>query len=227
MLTKLHLPNFPSMFLQKLQELNTRYEASPLDPNAPPKPANITTRYIPYQSVAVQSRFGWMKSEDVVLLSAVALPWGNSRNPEDLGSDPTATVAEGDANTENNASSLWDYWLLGIVLGCVVVVFILAYLYFKLRQEYALLSKDKSSLAKSSKSFRSMWSKFTTNLNAKLQLLGVGGSNGNETLSKEQLMKEIELSRSSLMQEIEPDEEMLLHEEGGGEEEEKGFFDHE
>ncbi len=213
--------SFSADFIAVLKELGARYEdimpyydehSGKLLISPPiPIPQNATatgsvddtgTSITWLQSLARQSRFGWMTREDVVIMSAVALPIGETRNPDETGTEtnlPSSTETDDGAA---NATSLLDYWLLGIALGCVVVVIIMIYLYMKLRQEYSLLSKDKSTIARNSQSLKKMWSSFTTSLGQKIQSI-----TGSDSLSKEQIMKEIELSKTSLMKEITEEED--------------------
>jgi hypothetical protein len=87
------------------------------------------------------------------------------------------------------------------------------YLHFRLKKEYDLLSKDKSSLTKTSQALKRLWNKLATNvkvpgLSSSGSSNAAGGTSGSvelSGLSREQLEEELRLAQTGLMQEAELD----------------------
>jgi hypothetical protein len=140
-------------------------------------------------------RFGWLFATDVELLSAVALPIGDNRDPYSL-EPPSATGSSGDSNQNRD---LIDFILLGIALGALCGMVLLMCVHCRLRNEYDLMSKDKSSLAKTSESLQRLW---TT-------IVKKNSKSSKETelasLSREKLEEELRLAQSGLMQSVDSD----------------------
>jgi hypothetical protein len=134
-------------------------------------------------------RFGWLFAQDVEVLSAVALPIGDEREPLHIDTSNTAA-----------SNATWrDLILTGAALGAVVALVTLLYMHYRLRQEYLLLSKDKSSIGKSTATLRKLWDKFAE-MTAK-------ANRNNANLSLEEMKREVELSRTGLMQSYDEEEE--------------------
>lgn len=181
-----------------------------------------------------QRRFGWLYAQDIVVLSAVALPIGDTRNPYDTahrgggpkGANGGSGGVEDDGNGGNGEQryslfgivrlTMSELLLIGGAIAVVSVLGVVIYLHLRLREEYALLSKDKSTLARSGQALRKLWTKFAdmaavsshrrgaeyyaTGSNAVLDLTGGDGAGHKKaSVSAQQQELELELSRRGLM----------------------------
>lgn len=138
------------------------------------------------------NRFGWLFPADVEVLSAIAIPIGEKRDPFGL-SDVEHSSSPDDYVPAINT---FGYFILGIAIAAIVIIIVLLYLHFRLRQEYALLAKDKSSIAQSSETLRKLWSKFAT-----FASKGFRKESKHYELSKIEVDNEQRLSNMSLMKE--------------------------
>ena len=77
---------------------------------------------------------------------------GGDRDPYTKGG---STGAVGAGSGGSNSNMKFDLILAGVALGAVAVAVIVGALYYRLKQEYAALAKDKSV----SGSLRDMWKK--------------------------------------------------------------------
>lgn len=145
------------------------------------------------------NRFGWLYPSDLEVLSALAIPIGDIRDPFGEARNPPKIGAS------SPAINTFGYFILGIAVTAIVIIVVLLFLHFKLRQEYALLSKDKSSVAKSSATLKKMWTKFAT-------FIGNTDSNSsNIELSQLRKEQENQMSRLGLMTEHEEDGEVDVY----------------
>lgn len=182
------------------------------------------------QDRATQRRFGWLYPQDLRVLSAVAVPLGDARSPIALdgGSRSDGTGGSGAGSGREEVflrMTVWELLLLGAALGVLAVLGVVVYLHVKLREEYALLSKDKSTLARSGRALRTLWNRFAsmaaaatssdeggaghaTGSNMVLDLSAHGGG-----VSEQQRAYEVELSRRGLMA---PDEDDDLDDDVNG-----------
>lgn len=135
---------------------------------------------------ANQSRFGWLFTHDVQVLSAVALPIGDIRDPYGDSSQSGGSSSSG----KGGGMPVRDLLLIGVALGALVAFLFVLYLHYRLRQEYALISKDKSTLTKSSETLRRLWSRFA----AMARGPGQGNGEGREPSASAEWSREIEMS---------------------------------
>lgn len=142
------------------------------------------------------NRFGWLFPADIEVLSAIAIPIGEKRDPFGLSERDKSPVPDDYIPAINT----FGYFILGIAIAAIVIIIVLLYLHFRLRQEYALLAKDKSSIAKSSETLRKLWSKF-----ASFASKGFRKEPQQYELSKMEVQNEQRLSNMSLMKEQEDD----------------------
>eukprot|EP01033_Poteriospumella_lacustris_P009969 gene9970-7131_t len=177
------------------------------------------------QDRATQRRFGWLYPQDLRVLSAVAVPLGDARSPVALDGDGSGSGSGGGGDGREEVflrMTVWELLLLGAALGVLAVLGVVVYLHVKLREEYALLSKDKSTLARSGRALRTLWNRFAsmaaaatgadsdgaagraTGSNMVLDLSAHGGGGGGGGVSEQQRAYEVELSRRGLMA---PDED--------------------
>lgn len=142
---------------------------------------------------ANQSRFGWLFTHDVQILSAVALPIGDIRDPYGDGSQ-----SDGSSSSKGGGIPVRDLLLIGVALGALVAFLFVLYLHYRLRQEYALISKDKSTLTKSSETLRRLWTRFAAMARGPRQGNGEGREPG--TSAGAEWSREIEMGEmGSLM----------------------------
>jgi hypothetical protein len=147
------------------------------------------------------NRYGWLYPSDIEVLSALAIPIGQIRDP--FGLRP-GDRDQGDT-VDTRAINTFGYFMLGIAVSAVIIIVVLLFLHFKLRQEYALISKDKTSLAKSSATLRKLWTKFAS---FSSNNFGTGsGPDGerNVELSRIRQEQENQMSKLSLMTETDED----------------------
>lgn len=137
------------------------------------------------------NRFGWLYSTDLEVLSAVAIPIGDIRDPYGL--------AESDGSDNGNSPTIntFGYFILGIAMMAILIILFLLYMHFRLRQEFALLSKDKGNLTKSSETLKKLWARFRA-------FTSKNGANTSSAHSPSSLSKfaqdyEIEMSQAGLM----------------------------
>lgn len=150
------------------------------------------------------SRFGWLFPNDVEVLSALAIPIGEAR-------DPDGESADDDKNEVNYpALNTFALFILGIAMAAVVILFIVLYLHCRLRKEFAMMSKDKSNLKKSTETLKKLWNKF-----AGMASTVTGAADGaplkpgtkeyldaTKELSKLQSQREVELAQQGLLSHI-------------------------
>lgn len=178
-----------------------------------------------------QRRFGWLYPQDISVLSAVALPIGDVRNP--YSKDVTGASSEDDDNNGRHVVFLnmttWELFLLGAGIALFLVMGAVLYLHLKLREEYALLSKDKSTLARSGHALRKLWNKFadmaastrggnnnySTGSNAVFDTSSSPSANKSGSVSAQQQQFELELSRRGLMMGDDLDDDEDLDDDGG------------
>jgi len=81
------------------------------------------------------ARFAWMHDKDIEIISALALPVGRDR----------ANISEGGGliAEELNDTTTRELILLGIIIGTVIIISILIFMYIRLLKANAVLSKDK------------------------------------------------------------------------------------
>lgn len=140
------------------------------------------------------SRFGWLYGEDIEILSAIALPISNNRDPF------ARDQIDSELDDDGHSWTVLEMALLGAALAIALVLLLVLYLHMRLRQEYELMSKDKSNVTKSSEALRKLWAKFA----AIASKTGQSGSNSADggSLSRSELEKDLEMSRTGLMQPI-------------------------
>ena len=85
-------------------------------------------------------RYNMLYPEDIVIQRAVALPMGGVRDPFNIPGAVAVTPSQGDGST---SSATMEYLLVGVALGCVLVVVVVCVLYCRLKTEYAALAKEK------------------------------------------------------------------------------------
>jgi hypothetical protein len=88
------------------------------------------------------------------VISVIGFPVGGTRDPYTKGGS-TGAAASDSSYASGQGTSKFNLILGGIALGAVAVAAILGALYYRLKQEYAALAKDKSV----SGSLREMWKK--------------------------------------------------------------------
>lgn len=147
----------------------------------------------PYDKDTI-NRFGWLFDEDIEILNAVAMPMGIERNPE----APKHNYDQLSLQVKANLT------LLGVAGAAVVVLCVVLYLHYKLRQQYALYEKDKGDLAQNGQALHRMWNRFAS-IASKRGELKPGSSLSSMSKSKQQL--ELEMSNRGLLKEGEEEEE--------------------
>ena len=82
------------------------------------------------------SRYSFLFSFDFEVRRSVVLPIGSKH-------DPTEKLPSAAANTEADQQQLLVYFLIGGILAIGLLAGIIIVVHYRLRAEYALLSKDK------------------------------------------------------------------------------------
>jgi hypothetical protein len=102
-----------------------------------------------------------MKSSDITCQRAVALPMNSDRGDNYLPVPISKNIFDGGRTKESDSGlTTKDYFLIGTALGSVIVLLGMCGMYWKLRSEYAALSKEK--VLSSGTSIVQMWNKFKT-----------------------------------------------------------------
>ncbi len=147
------------------------------------------------------------------MLSAVALPIGDNRDPYGNTINGGSSSIDGD-DDDGNAyvkRNFLDLILIGVAL---LVLGIVLYMHFRLRKEYDLMSKDKSSLAQTTQSLKKLWNK-VKNAVPSVVKDAVGANSGDMAMSgltREQLEEELRLAQTGLMA-MDKDADALLDDE--------------
>ncbi|CAE7603241.1 unnamed protein product [Symbiodinium microadriaticum] len=84
-------------------------------------------------------RYSMLFPEDIIVQRAVALPMGGIRDPINIPNAIPIIAEQG----QSSAGTTREYILIGVLLGCVVVMSIVCMLYCRLKSEYAALAKEK------------------------------------------------------------------------------------
>ena len=90
---------------------------------------------------ADQSRYGFLRSFDVQILNAMALPIGEVRDPIEIMGDDESAIIHHISQLANEYDKLL---LVGVALGSVTMFLCVLCLYFRLRAENFALSKEKA-----------------------------------------------------------------------------------
>lgn len=85
------------------------------------------------------SRYGWMSESDIEILNAMALPYGDVRDPIEIPNEggPVEIVVS------KVIADKMDLLLLGSAIASFLMLFLLLCCHIKLRSDFAALSKDK------------------------------------------------------------------------------------
>lgn len=97
------------------------------------------------------SRYGWMYGSDIEVLSAIAMPTSGIRAPQ--GEEGPTVTDDGYEWSLRQANLL----LLGVGLAAVLLLGLVGYLYYQLRQAHALYEKDKGTLSRSGQALHRMF----------------------------------------------------------------------
>lgn len=133
------------------------------------------------------SRYGWMYGSDVEVLSAIAMPTSGVRAPQ--GEEGPTYDDDGAALRLEQANMM----LLGVGLAAVLLLGVVAYLYYQLRQAHALYEKDKGTLSRSGHALHRMF-----NTLASQAAEGIAASAGVPVKGARD--REVELSSRGLME---------------------------
>lgn len=133
------------------------------------------------------NRFGWLFNEDIEVLSAIAMPIGEIRDPF---GEVMKHMDDDAANNKMSSAEQIDLLLLGVAITAVLLLLLVLYLHMRLRHEHSLYEKDKGTLGKSGEALTKMWAQFTSGR----------GNNANSGAKRE-----VEMSKVGLMKPIDED----------------------
>lgn len=93
-----------------------------------------------------QSRFGWFREYDIEILNAMAVPYGDTRDPIEIESDKGWIGFKNHFNSIINGQySEFEMVMIGVMLGLLFILAGVVCCYIRLKQEHFELQKEKNS----------------------------------------------------------------------------------
>eukprot|EP01038_Epipyxis_sp_PR26KG_P007871 gene7871-10685_t len=134
----------------------------------------------------LQNRFGWMSTQDIKVLNAVAVPIGGTRDIDNKFKDGGSMAPENDDQLVADKEFKANMFLLGVALTITLLIGIILYLNHRLRQQHYAYQKDKS--RGSGEVLRRMWERFSHD---------ISGNPSSKLSSKQK--EEMEMSQMGLL----------------------------